>query len=200
MERFEGKESLPIVFVEDNTRDLSQIDLCGYGITEINGGNMVYLNSTRFDGMDISFSGLYSPTYFNHSNGYVAFEMPYKSIEYPVTLHAQSEGHCHDFCLTFNVVPLTGVLSGDDIIWVNIDGSMLYVTFAYGGEPLGNGQFYFPPYSVTINKIPGGTCVYSNTFPGTQTTFSVDTSSWTSGIYSIRIGCDGNIYSKTIYL
>lgn len=201
-EVFADKESLPINFIEDNTRDLVHppVDLCGYGITDINGGNRVYLNSNRFDGMEISFSGLNSPTYFYQSGSNVSFEMPYNSPNYPVTLHAQSDGHCHDFCLTFNVVPLPGVLSGDDIISVNIDGSMLYVTFMYGGEPIGNGQFYFPNYTVTISKIPGGTQVYSNTFSGTQTSFSVNTSTWTSGIYSIRIVCNGNIYSKTICL
>ena len=201
-EVFADKESLPINFIEDNTRDPVHppVDLCGYGITDINGGNRVYLNSNRFDGMDISFSGFYSPTYFYQSGGYVSFDMPYISPNYPVTLHAQSDGHCHDFCLTFNVVPLPGVLSGDDIIWVNIDGSMLYVTFMYEGEPVGNGQYYFPSYSVTIFKIPSGTLVYSNTFSGTQTSFSVNTSTWTSGIYTIGIVCNGNLYSKTICL
>ena len=201
-EVFADKESLPINFIEDNTRDLvrPRVDLCGYGITDINGGNMVYLNSDRFDGMDISFSGLYRPTYFYHSGSYVSFEMPYNSPNYPVILQAESNGHCHDFCLTFNVIPLPGVLSGDDIIWVNLDGSMLYVSFMYGGEPAGNGQYYFPNYTVTIRKIPGGTQVYSNTFNGTQTSFSINTSSWASGIYSIRIVCNGNSYSKTICL
>lgn len=198
-EVFDGKESLPIKFTEDNTRDFI-FDFCGYGITDINGGNMVYLSSSRFDGMDISFSGTNSPTYFYHNGSYVSFEMPYTSPNYPVTLQAHSDSLCHDFCLTFNVVPLPGVLYGDDIIWVNIDGSMLYITFMYGGEPIGNGQFYFPNYTVTISKIPGGTCVYSNTFPGTQTSFSVNTSTWTSGIYSISIVCNGNIYSKSICL
>ena len=201
-EVFADKESLPINFIEDNTRNLVHppIDLCGYGITEINGGNRVYLSSNRFDGMDISFSGIGCPTYFYHNGGYVSFEVPYNSIEYPVTLYAESETLCDNFCLTFNVVPLPGAVYGDDEIWVNLDGSMLYVTFMYGGEPIGNGQFYFPNYSVTISKIPGGTSVYSNTFPGTQTSFSVNTSAWTSGIYSIRIVCNGNIYSKSICL
>lgn len=201
-EVFADKESLPINFIEDNTRDPVHppVDLCGYGITDINGGNRVCLNSNRFDGMDISFSGFYSPTYFYQSGGYVSFDMPYNSPNYPVTLHAQSDGHCHDFCLTFNVVPLPGVLSGDDIIWVNIDGSMLYVTFMYEGEPVGNGQYYCPSYSVTIFKIPSGTLVYSNTFSGTQTSFSVNTSTWTSGIYTIGIVCNGNLYSKAICL
>lgn len=201
-EVFADKESLPINFIEDNTRDLvrPRVDLCGYGITDINGGNRVYLNSDRFDGMDISFSGLYRPTYFYRSGSYVSFEMPYNSPNYPVILQAESNGHCHDFCLTFNVIPLPGVLSGDDIIWVNLDGSMLYVSFMYGGEPAGNGQYYFPNYTVTIRKIPGGTQVYSNTFNGTQTSFSINTSSWASGIYSIRIVCNGNSYSKTICL
>lgn len=198
-EVFADKESLPINFIEDNTRDFI-FDFCGYGITDINGGNRVYLYSTRFDGMEINFFGLTSPTYFYQNGSYVSFEMPYDSPNYPVTLQAHSDSLCHDFCLTFNVIPLPGVLSGDDIIWVNIDGSMLYVTFMYGGEPIGNGQFYFPSYSVTISKIPGGTCVYSNTFSGTQTSFSVNTSTWTSGIYSIRIVCNGNIYSKSICL
>ena len=195
-EELTSKESLPIKFIEDNTRDLIHppVDLCGYGITEINGGNMVYLSSDRFEGMDIWFSGYYSPTYLYHSENscYVSFQMPYYPTEYPMTLHAESDGGCHDFCLTFKVVPLPGASSGDDEIWVNLDGSMLYVNFL----PVGN----MSSYSVTISKIPAGTQVYSNTFPGTQSYFSVNTSSWTSGIYSIRIVCNGNIYSKSICL
>lgn len=197
-----GKEPLPIDFIEDDPWGPVRppVDWCGYGITEINGGNTVYLNSTRFDGMDISFSGSYSPTYLNHIGNYVTFEVPYHSSNYSVSLQAHSDSQCHDFCLTFNVVTLPGAASGDDMIWVNLDGSMLYVTFMYEGEPIGNGQYYLPSYSVTISKIPGGTQVYSNTFSGSQNSFSVNTSSWTSGIYSIRIVCDGHIYTKSICL
>jgi V8-like Glu-specific endopeptidase len=195
-EELTSKESLPIKFIEDNTRDLIHppVDLCGYGITEINGGNMVYLSSDRFEGMDIWFSGYYSPTYLYHSENscYVSFQMPYYPTEYPMTLHAESDGGCHDFCLTFKVVPLPGASSGDDEIWVNLDGSMLYVNFL----PVDN----MSSYSVTISKIPAGTQVYSNTFPGTQSYFSVNTSSWTSGIYSIRIVQGNNIYTKSIYI
>lgn len=201
-EEFDGKESLPIKFIEDNTRDPHPpVDLCGYGITEINGGNKVFLSSTRLDGMDISFSG-YCPTYFYRSetSGFVIFEMPHNPYEYPVTLHAESNGHCHDFCLTFKVVPIPGVASGDDEIFVSLDGSMLYVTFYGIGEYNGNGQYYMPSYNVTISKIPAGTQVYSNTFPGTQSSFSVNTSSWTSGFYSIRIVQGNNIYTKSIYI
>lgn len=187
------KESLPIVFIEDQTQDgelRNPIDVCGYGITEINGGNTVYLNSTRFDGMDISFSGTHSPTSYFHNEEYIAFEMPYHSIEYYTTLYATSPASCHDFCLKFKVVPLPGAASGDDDIWVNLDGSMLYITFM--GASSG--------YSVTISKIPSGTQVYSNTFPGNQNSFSVNTSTWTSGIYSIRIVQGNNVYTKSIYL
>ena len=202
MDEMFGKEPLPIDFIEDDPWGPVRppVDWCGYGITEINGGNTVYLNSTRFDGMDISFSGSHSPTSFNHSGNYVTFEMPYHSSNYSVALQAHSDAQCHDFCLTFNVVTLPGAASGDDMIWVNLDGSMLYVTFMYEGEPIGNGQYYLPSYSVTISKIPGGTQVYSNTFSGSQNSFSVNTSSWTSGIYSIRIVCDGHIYTKSICL
>ena len=202
MDEMFGKEPLPIDFIEDDPWGPVRppVDWCGYGITEINGGNTVYLNSTRFDGMDISFSGSHSPTSFNQSGNYVTFEMPYHSSNYSVALQAHSDAQCHDFCLTFNVVTLPGAASGDDMIWVNLDGSMLYVTFMYEGEPIGNGQYYLPSYSVTISKIPGGTQVYSNTFSGSQNSFSVNTSSWTSGIYSIRIVCDGHIYTKSICL
>lgn len=202
MDELFEEESLPIDFIEDNSLKgpHDPVDLCGYGITEINGGNMVYLNSTRFNGMDISFSGFYSPTSFNHSGNNITFEMPYNSSDYPVVLQAHSDAQCHDFCLTFNVVPLPGAASGNDMIWVNLDGSMLYVTFMGVGEPIGNGQYYLPSYSVTINKIPSGIQVYSNTFPGSQNTFSVNTSSWSSGMYSIKIVHNGHFYSKTISL
>ena len=187
------KESLPINFTEDVSlvsSGITPFDVCGYGITEINGGNTVYLNSTRFDGMDISFSGTHSPSYYYRSGNYVEFEMPYNGVEYYTKLHAQSDSGCHDFCLMFKVVPLPGAASGDDEIWVNLDGSMLYITFMGGSSG----------YSVTISKIPSGTQVYSNTFPGNQNSFSVNTSSWALGIYSIRIVQGNNVYTKSIYL
>ncbi len=198
------KESLPINFTRDLTLvnpDLPPFDVCGYGITEINGGNTVYLNSTRFDGMDISFSSAHSPTSYYHNEDYIAFELPYSNDVYYTKLFAESDSQCHDFCLMFKVVPLPGAASGDDIIWVNLSGSMLYITYEGAiGTPIGNGQYYNPPYTVTISKIPSGTQVYSNTFPGGQTEFSVNTSSWTSGIYSIRIVQSNNVYTKSIYL
>ena len=196
------KESLPIDFVEEHSPvdPIVPFDFCGYGITEINGGNDVYLNSTRFDGMDISFSGSQSPIYFNRNGNDVAFKMPYSSNTYYTNLLVHSESECHDFCLMFKVVPLPGAASGDDIIWVNYTGSMLYVLFGSTGEPIGNGQIYLPSYTVTISKIPSGTQMYSHTFPGDQNSFSVNTSGWTSGIYSIRIVQGNNIYTKSIYI
>lgn len=195
-----GPESLPIHFIENHTLEggLRVIDLCGYGITEINGDNRVYLNSTRFDGMDISFSGPDSPIYFNHNGSNVAFTIPYHASEYYAILNAYSEAGCHDFCLTFKVVPPSFYASGDDEIWVSFIGSTLYVTFMVAGTPVGNGQYYLPSYSLTINKIPSGTQVYSQVFPGDQNTAIINTSGWSSGLYSIRIVCNNHIYTKTI--
>lgn len=204
MEDLTDKESLPIVFRDDiaPVEPDTLIDLCGYGVTDIYGGNKVYLSSNRLDGMDISFSGPVSPTYFHRSNtsGNVTFNIPYQANIYYTTLHAQSEGHCHDFCLTFRVNPLPGSASGDDDIWVEFTGSMLYITYMVVGVLGNNGQYYFPSYSLTISKIPAGTQVYSGVFPGDQGTVAVNTSTWTSGIYSIRIVCNGHTYTKTIYL
>ena len=193
------KESLPIDFVEVQSPG-NPVDVCGYGFTEINGGNDVYLNSTRFDGMDLSFSGSLSPIYLNRNGSDVAFKMPYYNNTYYTKLLVHSESECHDFCLMFKVVPLPGAASGDDIIWLNYTGSMLYVFFGSTGEPIGNGQIYLPSYTVTISKIPVGTQMYSHTFPGSQNSFSVNTSGWASGIYSIRIVQGNNIYTKTIYI
>lgn len=202
MDELFGIVPLPIDFVEIDPWGPVRppVDLCGYGVTEINGGNTVYLSSTRFDGMDISFTGPYSPTYLTHTGSNVSFEMPYHTSDYSVVLQAHSESQCHDFCLTFNVVPLPGAASGDDMIWVSLDGSMLYVTFMSPGEPIGNGQYYLPSYSVTISKIPSGTQMYSNSFSGNQSSFSVNTSGWASGIYSIRIVQGSNVYTKTFSL
>lgn len=190
------KESLPIEFTRDLTNihpGTPPVDSCGYGFTEIYGGNMVYLNSDHFDSMNISFSGPVSPTYFyrNDNNGSVIFNLPYQNSVYYTTLHARADDHCHDFCLSFKVQTLPGAASGDDEICVDYTGSMLYITFMGSiGTPM-------PNYSVTITKIPAGTIMYSNTFPGYENYFSVNTSSWTSGIYSIRIVQNGHIYNKT---
>lgn len=197
-----GKESLPIDFIEELSPldPIVPFDVCGYGITEINGGNEVYLNSTRFDGMDISFSGPNSPIFFDHSGSYVSFKMPYASFDYYTKLLVHSESECHDFCLFFKVVPLPGALYGDDQIWANYVAPVLYIRFENSGEPIGNGQYYLPPYTVTISKIPSGTQVYSNTFSWNQSSFSVNTSGWASGLYSIRIVQGNNVYTKTFHL
>lgn len=197
-----GKESLPIDFIEELSPldPIVPFDVCGYGITEINGGNEVYLNSTRFDGMDISFSGPNSPIFFDHSGSYVSFKMPYASFDYYTKLLVHSESECHDFCLFFKVVPLPGALYGDDQIWANYVAPVLYIRFENSGEPIGNGQYYLPPFTVTISKIPSGTQVYSNTFSWNQSSFSVNTSGWASGLYSIRIVQGNNVYTKTFHL
>lgn len=199
------KESLPIDFVWDIMPDsvIPPVDLCGYGFTEIYGGNMVYLNSDRFDGMNLSFSGSVSPTYLYRSenSGNVRFNLPYQNSVYYTTLHAQSDDHCHDFCLSFKVMPLPGNASGDDEISIELSGSMLNITF-FGsmGTPIGNGQINMPNYTATIWKMPAGTLMYSRTAPSYDNYFSVDISSWTSGIYSIRITQNGNVYRKSIIL
>lgn len=206
-ENLDDKESLPINFTREIIPDdpiySRPVDQCGYGITEIYGGNTVNLNSDRFDGMDISFSGSLSPTFYYRSenNGRVTFKMPYQNTAYYTTLHAQSDGHCHDFCLSFKVLPLPGSASGDEEIWVELSGSTLNITFLGSmGTPIGNGQIYVPNYTATIWKMPLGTLMYSHTAPSHNNYFSVDTSSWTSGIYTIRIVQDGNVYSKSIVL
>ena len=51
-------------------------------------------------------------------------------------------------------------------------------------------------HSFRCEPSPG--LLYSNTFPGYENYFSVNTSSWTSGIYSIKIVQNGHIYNKTI--
>lgn len=206
-ENLDEKESLPINFtreiIPDNPIYSRPDDQCGYGITEIYGGNTVNLNSDRLDGMDISFSGSLSPTFYyrNENNGRVTFKMPYQNSAYYTTLHAQSDDHCHDFCLSFKVLPLPGSASGDEEIWVELSGSTLNITFLGSmGTPIGNGQIYVPNYTATIWKMPLGTLMYSHTAPSHNNYFSVDTSSWTSGIYTIRIVQDGNVYSKSIVL
>ena len=200
-----GLESLPIDFIEDHTLEggfRTVVDSCGYGITGLYSECMVYLNSTRFDGMDISFTGPYSPTYYNRNGNDIAFSMPYNSSEYYTIIHANSDdSDCHDFCLMFKVDPILYNIPGDDEIGVNYTGSTLYIYFSVAGVPSGNGQFYFPSYTVTINRIlPLGNQVYSGAFPGTQSTVTVNTSTWIPGVYSIRIVCNGNTYTKTIYL
>lgn len=202
MEEILGRDSLPIDFIGDDIFPIEPIpyDDCGYGFTEINGGNMVYLNSTRFNDMDISFSGTYSPTAFNRNGSYISFKMPYNNNEYYTTLEVHSETQCHDFCIMFKVVPLPGSAYGDDDIWVEFIGSMLYINYMVVGVPNGNGQFYFPSFSLTISRIPSGNQVYSGIFSGEDCPIAVNTSSWLPGLYSIRLICNNQIYTKTFHI
>ena len=168
--------------------------------TDINGGNVVRLESNRFDGMEISFSGSYPPMFCQHNNTGVYFKMPYCNEAYPTTLHARSAEGCHDFDLPFNVVPLTNDVNGDPEIWINLSGTSLTITFSdLQAEELPSGEIILPSWNLAIYNMQTGILKYSSTVYNNNSA-TVNISNWPQGIYIIRVGYGNNSYSKKFTL
>ncbi len=190
------ERSLPIVFVEeDEPRLIPEL-----GVPNIYGGNNVTLTSTRFDSMDISFSGTTSPEYYNRSGNSIVFRMPTNINTYSVTVNGSGGEGCHDFSFRMNVIPPHGMTSNDPNIFLSLSGTTLSITFEGGIYFAGNGQIGYDPWNVAIYEVPSlGPPVYSAAVPGNQTTINVNTSSWSSGYYLIRVTQNGNVYTKKIF-
>lgn len=190
------ERSLPIVFVEeDEPRLIPEL-----GVPNIYGGNNVTLTSTRFDDMDISFSGTTSPEYYNRSGNSIVFRMPTNINTYSVTVNGSGGDGCHDFSFRMNVIPPHGMTSNDPNIFLSLSGTTLSITFEGGIYFAGNGQIGYDPWNVAIYEVPSlGSPVYSVAVPRNQTTINVNTSSWSSGYYLIRVTQNGNVYTKKLF-
>ncbi|MBR1462352.1 MAG: T9SS type A sorting domain-containing protein [Prevotella sp.] len=195
---------MPVVFERMQTRSLN--DNPQYGITEIYGGADITLYGSRFDGMNISFSGEEQPDYLMlGGDTIVRFRMPevssitYHDGYYYVVLHATSEGGCHDFDLWFKVIPVDGEAIGDPEISLYFSGNTMRVDFdAVEWEELPSGMIQVVPWYLSIYRMETGTRVhYSTNYTGSK---AVDTSTWSPGIYSIRIDTNGNRYTKKFIL
>jgi len=83
---------------------------------------------------------------------------------------------------------------------LSLSGTTLSITFEGGIYFAGNGQIGYDPWNVAIYEVPSlGPPVYSAAVPGNQTTINVNTSSWSSGYYLIRVTQNGNVYTKKIF-
>ena len=193
---------IPILFEESNGQSLMLRDDPEYGITEIYGDAATLLTSDRFDGMTISFTGDKAPVYVT-SNGSttVGFKFQPASIltdvqgYYNMVLHATSPGGCSDFDLYFKVIPQAGGAVGDDAISLSVGSTSLEVTFNnFEMIDLGNGVFQNVPWTLSIYKMATNTLVHSSV--NYDMTKTVSMSGWTSGIYLVRVDCNGQRYSK----
>ena len=188
----------PVVFV-DSPRNL--YDEPEYGITEINGEFDISLSSTRFDGMDISFSGAHAPLNYSTSPFGVMFRMPAASSVYDINgyydvmLNATSPGGCHDFSLCFRVMSMDGQATGDDVIYFNKVGSSIEICFYdHWGNELPNGMIQNYPWTLNIYRVSSGTRVHGSV--NTTDCKTVSASGWSSGVYLITVDCNGNHYTK----
>lgn len=193
---------IPILFEESNGQSLMLRDDPEYGITEIYGDAATLLTSNRFDGMTISFTGDKAPVYVT-SNGSttVGFKFQPASLltdvqgYYNMVLHATSPGGCSDFDLYFKVIPQAGEAVGDDAISLSVGSTSLEVTFNnFEMIDLGNGMTQNVPWTLSIYKMATNTLVHSST--NYDMTKTVSMSGWTSGIYLVRVDCNGQRYSK----
>jgi hypothetical protein len=188
----------PVVFV-DSPRNL--YDEPEYGITEINGEFDISLSSTRFDGMDISFSGAHAPLNYSTSPFGVMFRMPAASSVYDINgyydvmLNATSPGGCHDFSLCFRVMSMDGQATGDDVIYFNKVGSSIEICFYdHWSNELPNGMIQNYPWTLNIYRVSSGTRVHGSV--NTTDCKTVSASGWSSGVYLITVDCNGNHYTK----
>ena len=193
---FADEESLPIEFVEESVSSI----ISELGVPNIYGGNNVTLTSTRFDSMNISFSGTTSPDYYNKSGNSIVFRMPTNIDTYSVTVNGSSDSGCHDFSFRLNVIPPHGMTSNDPNIILSLSGTTLSITFEGDIYFAGHGQIGYCPWNVAIYEVPSlGSPVYSAAVPSNQTTINVNTSSWSPGYYLIRVTQNGNVYTKKIF-
>jgi hypothetical protein len=112
-----------------------------------------------------------------------------------MVLHATSPGGCSDFDLYFKVIPQAGEAVGDDAISLSVGSTSLEVTFNnFEMIDLGNGMTQNVPWTLSIYKMATNTLVHSST--NYDMTKTVSMSGWTSGIYLVRVDCNGQRYSK----
>ena len=166
------------------------------GTANIYGGTWLQLTSTRFDGMDINFSGSIAPELFYRvSPTELRLLMPYMENTYDVDLMASSPGGCHDFALRFNVNLLPGNVYGDEDLYIHFVGSHIGITLMCAEDiALENGQVQLPTWTLGIVNAQTGQWVHNATIQGQAT--SVNTANWANGVYIIRAGYNHNIYTK----
>lgn len=170
------------------------------GTANIYGGTWLQLTSTRFDGMDINFSGSIAPELFYRvSPTELRLLMPYMENTYDVDLMASSPGGCHDFALRFNVNLLPGNVYGDEDLYIHFVGSHIGITLMCAEDiTLENGQVQLPTWTLGIVNAQTGQWVHNATIQGQAT--SVNTANWANGVYIIRAGYNHNIYTKKFTL
>ena len=85
-------------------------------------------------------------------------------------------------------------------ILLSLSGTTLSITFEGETYYAGNGQFGHYPWNVAIYEMPFlSTSVYSAAVPGNQRRINVNTSSWSTGYYLIRVTENNNVYTKKIF-
>lgn len=167
------------------------------------------LTSSRFRGMNISFSGSRLPTDVVHIDSCVYFHtapyalplpflrggdrvLPIRTGEYELTMNVTSDGGCNEFTLNFLVST-----SSDHApeLYLNVSGNTLHVqltcTFP---TPIGGGLYQQPTWDLLVIVPQTGEVVRTQSVTGNSTT--VNLYGLSSGIYVVRAVYNGNTYSS----
>ncbi|MBR1505519.1 MAG: M4 family metallopeptidase [Prevotella sp.] len=162
----------------------------------IYGGFNLTLQSERFRGMNISFTGINQPTGFVHNENTVSFT-PFEDLfNYNLTLLARSDEGCSDFDLQMAITPPDSNMEMNDFyIWLSQNQTTLYLSlYDAAGEELPSGQIQLGEWSFTITRAATGQQVYSQQVVGADASVSI--SSWASGLYIVTATYNGNLYSR----
>ena len=154
----------------------------------------ITLSSSRFKGMDVSFTGYYQPTNVVHNESEVSFRIPPALLisEYNLAMNVTSESGCHNFTLDFLV---SNISDHDPELSISISGNTLSVElFAAYAFPIGGGLNQQPTWHLYVIREQTGQTVRSQNVMGASTTVSLYGLS--SGLYIVRAVYDGNTYSN----
>lgn len=151
----------------------------------------INLSSSRFNGMDIYFSGSYLPSHITHNEDVVSFHTASASTAYDMRLQARDNNSCSDFDLIFKVtsVPYTN----SPQLQLSVSNNFLYVHLMDAvSTPIGGGQFQQPTWTLKIVNMQGMIMTMQNV---TGSDATVNISSYSPGMYGVTAIYNGQKYS-----
>ena len=151
----------------------------------------ISLSSSRFNGMDINFSGYYQPSHITHNENFVSFHTASASTAYDMRLLARDNNSCSDFDLIFKVtsVPYTN----SPQLQLSVSNNFLYVHLMDAvSTPIGGGQFQQPTWTLKIVNMQGLIMTMQNV---TGSDATVNISSYSPGMYGVTAIYNGQKYS-----
>ena len=184
----------------------------GYSSNQIsiNADCDISLTSSRFRGMNITFEGNSLPANVSHTDDCVRFHTsPFSlppllkngqtrlggggliPLSYPLTMNVSSTDNCKDFTLNFTVSSIPYL--NDAELMISVSGNVLNIFFGAFIPGLSGGG----SWQLLISNAQTGQTVISRNVTDSSTTVNI--SSFSYGLYIVRAIYDGNTYTAKFY-